>query len=1050
MKYVPFCIALIVAFLAQGQQDPYANNQWEKLYWKQRKPHEGYWQQDVKYTIKAELDDPNNRITGTLTLKYQNNSPDELTELYFHLYQNAFEPGSYKHQFQNKQVSSAIKVHQHTEVRNMEVTGQQVVLEKDNTILRVKLDKPVASGEEVVITCEFITQFGPEHGRMKAYGTYGAKHFNVVHWYPRIAVYDRKFGWTTDQHLGREFYGDFGTFEVEITLPEHYVMDGTGYLTNRSVVLPPALMEKLDIKNFVDKPWGSQPSTIIEPTDKKKTWKFTAHNVHDFAWTADPHYRIGTAIARLENGREITCIALAQEQHASRWQNAAEYTAKVIELYSRDFGEYHYHKMIVADARDGMEYPMLTLDGGSDPGYRDLIAHEVGHNWFFGMVGNNETYRAALDEGFTQFLTAWAMIALEGTVENPVKPDGFKKFYYKEHTMRDAEVYDRFHRSAVVNDHIERLNVHSDHYHDRSGYGQVYFKTATMLYNLQYVLGDSLFLASMQHYFDQWKFCHPYLEDFRTSIIQFTGVDLNWFFDQWLNTNQTIDYGIRSFRKKKEGYELVLKRKGEMQMPIEFSLYDAQGNEYRYLIPNTYFVKETDATVLPRWVGWGDNNREYTVLLPLDVEVKRLRIDPSDRLADVYHLDNAHPFPLDISLDNLHPDRFQRAYQTEWHPSGWYNGFDGMKFGIEVRGDYASVYHRFEAGVWYNTGLLQQTDIAYQTEADNFYRFNYRIKYQTPLRSISRQLTFLASSKWLDGLSGHSLGWQKRLPNEKTIITQEVHSLWRPELAAMNYLIYPLQWNLDRWNNFTDTRIDHRYSYARGSRGHIIGRVRSPFLASDYSYGYFNLETINDNRVSSLNLRTRVFGQLGLGERWAPESQLYAAGGNPEEMMDNPFLRSVGFIPAGSQEYGATTGSFQSGGGLNLRGYNNYLLPEQNQDSLLRFAYAGMSGVAFNTEVEFDDLLKAGRKFARWVELKTYLFADAGIININRSSESWAFSSLRADAGLGAALEIKRWGKLTDLRPTTVRFDMPLFLNRPPASEEYLQFRWLIGIDRAF
>lgn len=1045
-----FCTLILFSFSLLAQQNPRTSHRTQQLHWKQRKPFEGYWQQDLKYTIKAELDDQSNLIQGELKLEYQNNSPDELDRLYFHLYQNAFAPGSYKERFGSGR-SSDSSLYQHTEVKNLQVSDREAETELDNTILIVRLDKPVQSGERITVTCDFMTQFGPKHGRMKVYGAFGYKHFNVVHWYPRISVYDRKFGWTTDQHLGHEFYGDFGSFDVEITLPEQYIMDGTGFLVNRSEVLPEALMQKLDIKNFADKPWNARPEEVIPASDKKKTWKFEADNVHDFAWTADPLYRIGRATAKLENGREVTCIALAQEHHARGWQNAAEYTARIIEVYSRDFGEYHYHKMIVADARDGMEYPMLTLDGGRDPSYRDLLAHEVGHNWFFGMVGNNETYRAALDEGFTQFLTSWAMVELEGDILNPDVPDNFRKVFYRPYKMRDSEVYDGYHRSAIIRDDSPQLSTHSDHFGGRQQYGQVYYKTATMLYNLQYVLGDSLFLEAMQHYFNQWKFCHPYFEDFRNSIIQFTGVDLNWFFDQWLETDQHIDYAIRSFRKKKGGYELRIERKGGMQMPVEFSLYDKDGNEYPYIIPNGYFVKETDATVLPKWTGWGEANSTYTAVIETDADMQRVVIDPSDRMADVYHLDNRLPFPVGVKLDDLHTDGLSRKYEAEWHPSLWYNGFDGLKFGLEIKGDYMQKFHNMDAGIWFSSGLLQQTnELSYQEETNDFYRFQYRVDYSTPLRRVAKDLDLLVSSNWLDGLSNHQLGWRKKLSNKKTTITQRFQSLWRPELAAMNYLLYPLEWNMDRWNNFTELEIDHQYRYARGSKGHIVGQVRSPFVGSDYSYGYLNLETVNDNHISKLNWRTRVFGQLGMGDTWAPESRLFAASANPEQMMQNPFIRSAGFIPVGSTEYGASTGWFQSGGGLGLRGYNNYVLPEHNADSLLRFAYAGTSGLAFNTELEFDDFVQVARGLKRVAELKTYLFADAGIININRSGESFAFSSLRADAGVGLALEIKRWGTWTDLRPTTIRFDMPLFLNRPPASEEYVQFRWVLGIDRAF
>jgi len=1022
------------------------------LYWKNRKPNEAYWQQDVEYTIVATLDDEKDRISGSMTLVYRNNSPDELSQLFFHLYQNMFEPESYANASKKISAKASEEVFQHTEVLNLKVEGRECSLNKDNTILNVVLNEPIKSGESASITCDFVTQFGPQSGRMKVYSDFGYKHFNVVHWYPRISVYDRKFGWTADQHLGHEFYGDFGKFKVNLNVPEQYILDGTGWLKNRDEVLPSELMSKLDIRNFKDKPWNEKPSQIIEPTGKIKTWQFEAENVHDFAWTADPTYRIGIAEAELKSGRKVVCYALAQEQHASGWQNAADYAARIIEVYSNDIGEYAYHKMIVADARDGMEYPMLTLDGGRDMGYRDLFAHEIGHNWFFGMVGSNETYRAALDEGFTQFLTVWCMERLEGDTYNLNPNTGLDKRLSMPRTFRDLEAYDGYYFSSIIRDDNPTLNTHSDQFESGRQYGQVYSKTAVMLYNLQYVLGDDLFQKAIQHYFNQWKFCHPYLEDFRSSIIQYSGVDLNWFFDQWLETNKKIDYSIGGVKKQKDGqYEITFKRIGAMQMPIEFSIFDKAGEESKYLIPNTWFVKSTDAKVLPKWTGWNDFNDTYKATVSFNQPIKKIVIDPSNRLADVNQLNNTKPTAVTLRLDNMTADWNFKNYAVEWRPSLWYNGFDGLKLGFETKGSYASVFHQFESAFWFSSGLGQQSSVLeYPAFQNDFFRIQYRIGYSTPLRGISKRLDLVAKSRWIDGLSAQSLGYRKELLNNKTSISQSVSSLWRPENASLNYLLYPDQWNVDQWNNFLETSIEHKYGYGEKSRGHLTSTLRNPLFWSDYNYGYLNLEAVNDNRFSRFNFRTRCFGQLGLGSDWAPESKLWAAGANPEEMSQNSMIRSVGFVPSSIYGIRTTVGNFQSGGGLNLRGYNNYLLPEYNADSSLRFTHSGTSGIAFNTEFEFNDLVKTPRKFNQYIAVKTYLFADAGLINLNYSFEPIQFARIRADAGLGAALQIKNWWIFRDLKPITLRLDLPLFLNRPPAGQEYLQFRWLFAIDRAF
>jgi aminopeptidase N len=193
------------------------------------------------------------------------------------------------------------------------------------------------------------------------------------------------------------------------------------------------------------------------------------------------------------------------------------------------------------------------------------------------MVGSNETYRAMMDEGFTQFLTAWALEKIDG---KEIVKGKYANAYTEKHSLpeeaRYARAYQGYLKDAISGSETT-LHTHSDDFggalRHGGGYGNVYYKTATMLYNLQYVLGDELFSNAMKHYFNQWKMAHPYPEDFRNSIIQYTNVDLNWFFDQWIETSKTIDYGIKKVKHQGDGkYKITIERKGEMQMPVDFSV----------------------------------------------------------------------------------------------------------------------------------------------------------------------------------------------------------------------------------------------------------------------------------------------------------------------------------------------------------------------------------------------------------------------------------------------------------------------------------------------
>ncbi len=1045
-------------------------------YWKNRLPYEGYWQQDVHYIIKAGIDEKTDIIDGALELTYWNNSPDELTYVFFHLYQNAFQPGSYYDNLQkNNDVNPRYGKYEKQKLGTVieeistgrdAITGVSTDLktELDNTILQEYLPQPLISGDSISFNIKFKTYFdnGGVRRRMKIFqsASGGYKHYDGVHWYPRISVYDRKFGWTTDQHLGKEFYGDFGTYDAELTFANNFVVGATGFLLNREEVLPPDLRKKLDIANFKDKPWNEAPSVII-PYDstQRKTWIYHAENVHDFAFTADPTYRIGEV-----EWNGINCIALAREPHASKWQNAAEFTAKVIRVYSEDFGMYVYHKMIVADAEDGMEYPMLTLDGGSDPDYRGLLAHEVGHNWFFGMVGNNETYRAALDEGFTTFLTAWSMIKIDGDeyIRSAPKSKYVQRFK-KPEKVRTGHLYYVYISDAARGSNTT-LNTHSDGFdgalHHGGGYRQVYFKTANMLYNLQYVLGDQLFLKAMQSYFDRWKICHPYFEDFRNSIIHYTKVDLNWFFDQWLETSKTIDYGIKSVKKKplsippKGGkgevennqYIITFTRKGGMQMPIDFEVTAKDGKKYQYHIPNTWFVKETDATVLPKWHGWDKLHPEYEAIVTIPGKIKDVVIDPTQRLSDIYMLDNSKKHPVSVSFDS-------RIYNApDWtkkeifiRPDIWYNGYDGLKLGFHFNGNYLNYHDIMNANIWYNSSLLQNPSQLYElSEKKRFDLASFRLNYRTPLDKFSKNSSLLLSAKILDGLETHSIGFEKTDNSEKNRLYINFKSMARLDSTDLNYLLYPEEWEIAKdpddikFNNTLTVGLEHKYSYKAGS-GNINLNLRSSSFGSAYDYSKITLTAINKNKLGKINIKTRTFLQFGTGSI-ASESALYLAGANPEELMNNKYTRSVGFFPEEWAGYSTTTNHFHAGGGLNLRGYAGYLVADDGNKKETRNVYKGNSGAAFNVELEFNDLVRFNPRFLRnTIKLNTYLFGDAGVINYSRPDEDLVFTDVRADAGIGTAL--------------TIRFDMPLFLNRIPYGDKdksYFKFRWIIGINRAF
>lgn len=1070
--YTITAVLLCHALLAQRFDDRHPPNTYRNAdnphYWKNRSPYEGYWQQDVHYLIKGRLDDERDVLDGELTLYYQNNSPDTIAHVFFHLYQEAYVDGAYNLDQPGEKWRKGSKApYAGTRIRSLTNGMDSLRSEQDNTVLKVWMKAPLPPGERAVFRIAFSTHWSMQvQRRMKLFDAWGFKHYDGVHWYPRIAVYDRKFGWDTQQHLGNEFYGDYGTYDVELDLPHHYVLDATGVLQNEADVLPAELRARLDIKNFKDKPWNEAPSVITAPEPgKRKVWKFHSENTHDFAFTADPTYRIGET-----EWNGVNCIALAQEPHASKWQNAADYCAKVIEAHSTSFGMYVYPKMIVADARDGMEYPMLTLDSGNDPNYRGLFVHEIGHNWFFGMVGNNETYRALLDEGFTQFLTSWGLERIDGdTLVTDTPKTRYEQRYTAPELARESEVYYSYQRDAV-RDELPPINTHSDefgYWTDKGygGFGHVYGKTAVMLYNLQYVLGDSLFLATMRHYFDQWHMCHPYVEDFRQSVIDFTHVDLNWFFDQWIETDKRIDYAVERVtgRHADGGQTITLLRKGSLQMPIDLRITAKDGRLYDFHIPNTWFEKKTDARILPRWIGFGDLRREYVAQVDIPTGIEQVVIDPTNRLADCYKLNDQMSPPVEVSFDHHirnYPDR--RTYEAFVRPDLWWNGYDGVKAGFHANGNYMKYKHRFSFSAWLNTGLGQHlpsdnaatsVDSIVGNRDTGYDPISFNFNYTNGTEKILRGSSVFVHARLLDGLQRYGTGFQWALPNDRTVAKLEALYFIRRDSTDLTYLLQPGEWELDRLNGSVNASLRHTYGYNSG-RGDILLEARNSAVGSGSGYGWLRMTAVNNNRFGPIELRTRVFAQYGSGST-PRESALFLAGASPEEMMENKYVRSVGMVPYDWLGYGADVQHFQQGGGLGLRGYAGYLAPEVTGDNDVIYTYRGNSGTSLSGELDLDGLVRfRPGKLARVLHMDVYLFGDVGTMGyrtVSNGGTRFTFAEPRADAGVGATLTIKSWGPLTDIKPLTFRFDMPLFLSSLPATEtEHFAFRYLVAIGRSF
>ncbi|MFO8054460.1 MAG: M1 family metallopeptidase [Bacteroidales bacterium] len=1011
--------------------------------------YEAYWQQRADYTIKAAIDTETDILTGRQSIVYHNNSPHHLDVLYFHLYQNAFQPGSYMDKKFKAAGRSFDYGHYESQGKTMEVDNVRINdrpshWEVDNAIMHIPLEQPLAPGDSLIVEMDFKTYFdlSATWRRMRVYKAYGVKNYNGGHWYPRISVFDRKSGWTADQHMLHEFYGNFGTYDVRLDIPQHYIVDATGILQNKEEAMPSHLREKLDISNFKDKPMYSAPSEVIPPTDTLKTWHFRARNVHDFAFVASPLFRIGET-----EWNGIRCRSLAMEPHAAKWQDAAQLAADIIQIFSNDFGMYAYPKMIVADVQAGMEYPMLTMNSGHSPGYTYLFTHEIAHNWFFAAVGSNETYRAALDEGFTQYLTYYGLKKLSKyrEIEFP-PPPSFPLNQKKQHELPYKIILQRYYKDAFYKEGT-RLNQHSDKILTDEPYGikyrQTYNKTAAMLMNLQYVLGDSLFKACMRHYYETWKFRQPYLEDMRNAFINHSGVNLNWFFDQWLNSKKTIDYAIRKVKRNgKNGAEITLQRKGRMEMPVDVLVIDNNRDSTLYHIPNRNFIKQTDAVVLDKWFGWDQLNPSYTFTARTDSKVKNVIIDPFHRIADMNRLNNHYKPHASLDFDYLtkQPENPYR-YELYARPDFWWNDHDGLKAGISVEGDYMKELHEFDVSVLYNTGLLSGPALSGDPLAVSWH-FNYRTRIGKAPGKAFLNLSSIRDIGW----SYHRAGIQQQSTNNKNTYGLSIS-------GSRMHKKRPVYYMPDRyWDSYL---LETAYLYLQASYDRELdnGRLSASITSSlgQIINSKINVCLNTRRNIGSLILRNRGFFQYGLSQYYPIEDALLLSGGNMMDMMHHKIVRSPGIIPSQWYTYGNSPNHFHQPGGLNLRGYSGYISAKYNEEGEPEYQHMGNTGLGVNQELStariFQPLPPKLRKF---LQIDLYAFYGLAILDNASISSLPDFSRLYMDAGIGTQLDIRQWWQFDKLKPLTLRFDMPLFLNIKPKDEKkHFKFRWLLGVEKS-
>ncbi|MDA9092793.1 M1 family metallopeptidase [Polaribacter sp.] len=569
-----------------------------------------YWQQQIDYSMDIDVDVNKYQYKGTQKAVYTNNSPDELTKVFYHLYFNAFQPGSQMDvrslniKDPDRRVGDRISKLQHDEigyikVNSLQQNGVSVAFETVGTILEVTLDTPIKSGESVTFDMLFEAQVPVQIRRSGRNNKEGVA-LSMAQWYPKMAEYDFQ-GWHTPPYIAREFHGVWGNFDVKLTIDKTYVVGGTGYLQNPQ-----------EIGHGYEE--ASKPLNV--PSTDKLTWHFKAPKVHDFVWAADPEYKHD--VLKVDNGIDLHFLYkknLAPE-YLKNWKDLQKPTAALMTYFSEHVGQYPYKQYSVIQGGDGgMEYAMATLITGKRK-YGSLFgvtAHEMAHTWFQFLLASNESLHPWMDEGFTSYISnkASAEILKNSEGKNP-NSGPYRGYNY-----------------ITKNGLEEPLTTHADRYNTNAAYSVgSYGKGSMFLSQLEYVIGAENVAKGLKKYFTDFSFKHPTPNDIKRTMEKVSGIHLDWYLNEWIQTTHTIDYGVKTVN----GTEVTLERIGQMPMPVDVDVTYVDGSTESFNIPLRVMRgnKPTAATVLEDW-AWAHPTYTFQTAKTIQSVV----IDNSKLMADV-------------------------------------------------------------------------------------------------------------------------------------------------------------------------------------------------------------------------------------------------------------------------------------------------------------------------------------------------------------------------------------------------------------------------------
>jgi hypothetical protein len=598
MKYLPFLFLFICA-----SHSIYAEN----------KP----WEQQVDYQIQVTLQPDQKRLDGQIEIHYTNHSKTHLDTIWLHLWPNAYSK-------YNTALAKQLLLHDNI---NMDVSGREdlggmgklevsvdgqsvffALDEKHPDIAFIVLNTPILPEEKIVISTPFQLKIPASISRLGTDGT----HFSITQWFPKVAVYDET-GWHAMPYLDLgEFYADFGNYAVEITVPETYIVAATGVEQTKSTA------------------------------NGMTTYQFEQDKIHDFAWFASPDFKIKTDLLTLPNGHEIA-VNTYHITDSEAWSNCNEMIKNSLLHFSEWIGPYPYSHCTVVEgmleAGNGMEYPMITViqDDNNKGRLETVVAHEVAHNWWQGMLANNERRYPWLDEGFTSYYEKRYKEEVALYYKDPlsfVTERKIAKFF-------GAYGLDLQRGEELVLQNEQRMNRHqtvgspSEDFTFFNYAMDLYSKAPIIIRYLEHYLGRTAFDQCIQSFFQNYRFSHISPEELQSNLETCSGKDLNFLFQDWINSDGIVDARIKSVQHQNESVHIEIEHKGDFSLPLPVTI----------------------TTTIGEKTIWSDGSQNSTLVFP-EMEYEKIVIDPNNLTLDIRPANNSYKSNGFHRIERIQPHLF--------------------------------------------------------------------------------------------------------------------------------------------------------------------------------------------------------------------------------------------------------------------------------------------------------------------------------------------------------------------------------------------------------